>query len=153
MLKFCLRLLLSQSRVWLFVTPGTAACQVFLSFTISWSLLKLMSTESMTSSNHLILCCPLLLLSSTFSSIRSFSISLFFASSGPSIRASESLLSMNIQGWFSLGLTAWSPCCPRDSQEPSPAPQFESICSLALSLPHGPTLRSIHDYWKNHSFN
>ena len=105
MLKFCLRLLLSQSRVWLFVTPGTAACQVFLSFTISWSLLKLMSTESMTSSNHLILCCPLLLLSSTFSSIRSFSISLFFASSGPSIRASESLLSMNIQGWFPLGLT------------------------------------------------
>ena len=104
MLKFCLRLLLSQSRVWLFVTPGTAACQVFLSFTISWSLLKVMSTESMTSSNHLILCCPLLL-SSTFSSIRSFPISLFFASSGPSIRASESFLSMNIQGWFPLELT------------------------------------------------
>ena len=46
-----------------------------------------------------------------------------------------------------------SPCCPRDSQESSPAPQFKSISSLALSLLYGPTLRSIHDYWKNHSFD
>ena len=44
-----------------------------------------------------------------------------------------------------------SPCSPRDSQESSPAPQFESINSLALSLLHGPTLTSIHDSWKNHS--
>ena len=48
---------------------------------------------------------------------------------------------------------AWSPCCPRDSQESSPAPQFKSINSLALSLLCGPTLTSIHDYWKNHSFD
>ena len=47
----------------------------------------------------------------------------------------------------------WSPCCPRDSQESSPTPQFKSINSLALSLLHGPTLTSIHDYWKNHSFD
>ena len=46
-----------------------------------------------------------------------------------------------------------SPCCPRDSQEFSPAPQFESISSLALSLLYGPTLTSMHDYWKNHSFD
>ena len=45
-------------RVWLFVTPWTAACQSSLSFTISWSLLKLMSTESVMPSNHLILCQP-----------------------------------------------------------------------------------------------
>ena len=47
----------------------------------------------------------------------------------------------------------WSPYTPRDSQESSPAPQFESINSLALSLLYGPTLTSVHDYWKNHSFD
>ena len=47
----------------------------------------------------------------------------------------------------------WSSCCPRDSQESSPAPQFKSISSLALSLLYGPTLTSIRDYWKNHSFD
>ena len=59
------------SRVQLFVTPCTAGHQASLSFTISQSLLKLMSRVSMPS-NHLILCCPLLLLPSTFSSIRVF---------------------------------------------------------------------------------
>ena len=54
------------SRVWLFVTPWTAARQAPLFFTISQSLLKLMSNESVMSSNHLILCCPLLLLPSIF---------------------------------------------------------------------------------------
>ena len=46
-----------------------------------------------------------------------------------------------------------SPCCPRDSQESSPALKFESIKSLALRLLYGPTRTSIHDYWKNHSFD
>ena len=46
-----------------------------------------------------------------------------------------------------------SPCSPRDSQESSPTPQFKSIISLALSFLYGPTLTSIHDYWKNHSFD
>ena len=63
----------SLSRVWLFVTPWIAACQASLSFTISQSLLKLMSIESVMPSNHLILCCPLLLLPSIFPSIRVFS--------------------------------------------------------------------------------
>ena len=45
-----------------------------------------------------------------------------------------------------LTLRVWSPCCPRDSQESSLTPQFKSINSLALSLVHGPTLTSIHDY-------
>ena len=61
------------SHVWLFATPWIAARQACLSFTISWSLLKLMSIKSMMSSNHLILCHPLLLLSSIFPSIRVFS--------------------------------------------------------------------------------
>ena len=58
------------SCVQLFVTPWTAAHQASLSFTVSRSLLKLMFTESMMPSNHLILCCPLLLLPSIFPSIR-----------------------------------------------------------------------------------
>ena len=63
----------SLSHVWLFATPWTAACQASLSFTISLSLLKLMSIESAVSSNRLILCRPLLLPPSIFPSIRVFS--------------------------------------------------------------------------------
>ena len=63
----------SQSRVWLFGTPWTTACQASLSITNSWGLPKLMSMESVMPSNHLILCRPLLLLSSIFPSIRVFS--------------------------------------------------------------------------------
>ena len=48
---------------------------------------------------------------------------------------------------------AGSPCHPRDSQEPPPTPQFKSINSLVLSFLYSPTLTSIHDYWKNHSFD
>ena len=63
----------SLSRVWLFATPWTAACQDFLSFTISWSLLKLMSIESDMPSNHLVLCRSLLILHSIILSIRVYS--------------------------------------------------------------------------------
>ena len=63
----------SLNRVWLFVTPWTAACQASLSITNSQSLFKLMSIESVMPSNHLILCQPLLLLPSIFPSIRVFS--------------------------------------------------------------------------------
>ena len=63
----------SLSRVRLPATPWTEACQTSLSFTISQSLLKFMSIESVTPSNHLILCRPLLLLPSIFPSIRVFS--------------------------------------------------------------------------------
>ena len=45
------------------------------------------------------------------------------------------------------------PCCPRDSQESSPTPQFKSINSSALSFLYSPTVTSVHDYWKNHSFD
>ena len=63
----------SLCHVWLFVTPWTAACQASLSITISWSLFKLLSIESVMPPNHLILCCPLFLLPSIFPSIRVFS--------------------------------------------------------------------------------
>ena len=95
------------SCVQLFVTPWTAACQASLSFTISLSLLKCKSIESVMPSNHLILCLPLLLMPSFFPSIRDFSNELAFPSCGQSIGASAlaSVLPMNIQGWFPLGLT------------------------------------------------
>ena len=63
----------SLSRVQLFATPRTAACQASLSSAISWSLLKSMSIESVMPSNHLTFCCPLLILPSVFPSIRVFS--------------------------------------------------------------------------------
>ena len=77
----------------------------------------------------------------------SFPKSRLFASGGQSTGASTSVsvFPMNIQGWFPLGLTFWSPCSPRDSQEPSPAPQLESINSSALWFIYGLTLTFVHD--------
>ena len=95
------------SRVRLFVTPRTASHQASLSFTICQSLLKLMSIESVMLSNNLILCHPLFLLPSIFSSIRVFSnesaLCIKWPKTGAS--ASASVLPMNIQGRFPLRLT------------------------------------------------
>ena len=87
----------SLSRVQLFTTPWTAACQASLSITNSWSLLKLVYVESVMPCNHLILCRPLLLPPSIFPASGSFQMSQFFASDGQSIRvsASASVLPMN----------------------------------------------------------
>ena len=97
------------SRVWFFVTPWTAARQASLSIANSWSLLKLMSLESVMPSNYLILCCPLLFPPSIFPSIRVFSNESVFTSGDQSIgvSASVSVLPMNIQDWFPLGWTGW----------------------------------------------
>ena len=93
------------SHVWLFATPWTAAHQPFLSFTISQSLLKLMSIELVMPSNHLILYCSLLLLPSIFPSITVFSNELDFASGGQTTGTSASVPQMNIQDYIPLGLT------------------------------------------------
>ena len=140
----------SLSCIWLFLTLWTAACEASLSFTISWSLLKLMSIEPVMPSNHLILCHPLLSCLQSFPASGSFPMSQFFISDGQRIgaSASTSVLPMNIQD----GLL-WSPCSLRYSQEPSPTPQFKSINSSALSFLYDPTVTSIHDYWKNHSLD
>ena len=99
----------SLSYAWLFVIPWTAACQASLSFTISWSLLRLMFIESVMPSHHLILCLPLLLLPSIFPTIRVFS-----NESAVGIRLPENgsfsfrfawVLPMSIHGWFPLGLS------------------------------------------------
>ena len=80
-------------------------------------------------------------------------MSQFIASGGQSIEvsASASVLPMSIQD-LKDGLVE-SSCSPRDSQESSPTPKFKSTNSLALSFLYGPTLTSIHDYWKNHSLD
>ena len=94
----------SLSYVQVFATPWTAAPQASLSFTISWSLLKLMSIESVMPSNYLILCCPLLL-PSIFPSIRVFSNESAPLIGWPKYWSFSISPSMNIQGWFPLGLT------------------------------------------------
>ena len=97
---------------------------------------------------------PLLLLPSIFPSIRVFSNVPVLRIRWPSIGTSApaSVIPMNTQDWFPLGLTGLISCSPRDSQVFSPKPHFKSIYSSALSFLDGSTLTSIHDYWKNHSF-
>jgi len=113
-------LLFSHSVVSDSAAPQTAACQASLSFTISWSLPKLTSIESMIPSNHLILCHPLLLLPSIFPSIRVFSSKSalhirwlkywsFSFSSSPSSEYSGLIP-------FRIDWLVWSPCCLRDSR-------------------------------------
>ena len=200
------------SRVWLFVTPWTAAFQDSLSFTIS--MLRLVSIELVMPSNHLILCHSLLLLPSIFPSIRVFDSESalhlrwpkFWSFSFSISSANEYSGSISFRiDWFDLAIQrtlksllqhhnlkasilqclaffmvqfsyktttltiwifvskvmsllfktlsrfeiailprskglVWSPCCPSDSQESSPTPQFKSINSLALSLLYCPTM-------------
>ena len=93
----------------LFATPWTAAHQAPLSTTVSWNLLKFMSIESVMLSNHLILChSPSLFAFQSFPESGSgfFPVSRLLASIRQSIEASASVLPVNIQGWFTLGLTS-----------------------------------------------
>ena len=136
----CISSVQSLIRVRLFVIPRLAAHQTSLSIRNSWSLLKLMSIESVMPSNHLILCCPLLLPPSIFPGIR--------------VSSNESVLHIRWPKYWSFsfsisssseysGLISFrmemvgSPCSPRASQESSPTPQLKSINSLVLSFPYG----------------
>ena len=114
-----------------------------------------MSTKLVMLFDHLILCRALLLLPQSFPVSRPYLMSWLFTSGSQSIglSASASVLPMKIQDWFLQDWQVGSPCSPRDSQESSLTSQFNSIKSSALSLLHGPTLTSIHDYWKNNSFD
>ena len=142
------------SRVRLFATPWTASHQASLSTTNSRSLLKLMSIKSVMPSNHLILCCPLLLLPSIFPSIRSFPMSQFFASDGQNIGVSFSVSPSNQHlGLISFRMDWLDLLAVQGTLESSPTPQFKSINSSALSFLYSPTLTSIHDHWKNHSLD
>ena len=148
----------SLSCVQLFVTPWTAAHQASLSITNSQSLPKFMSIESVMPSNHLILCHPLLpslpfFCLQSFPASGSFQMSQFFASGSQSIgvSVSTSVLPMNIQACLISFRTDLLDLLA--VQGSSPAPQFKSINSLVLKLFYSTTLTSIHDYWKNHSFD
>ena len=95
------------SCIQLFVIQWAAACQAPLFFIMSWNFIKLMSIELVIWSNHLILSCPHLFCLQSFPASEYFPMSWIFASGGQSIGASSSVsvLPMNIQGWFPLGLT------------------------------------------------
>ena len=142
------------SRVQLFATPWTATCQVSLSITDSWSLLKLMSIESVMPFYHLILCHPFLP-PSIFPSIRVFSNESVLHIRWPKYWSFS--LSINPSNEY-LGLISfrmdWLNLLPVQGtlKSLSPTPQFKSISSLKLSFLYSPTLTSIYDYWKNHSF-
>ena len=145
----------SLSHVRLFATPWNAARQASLSITNSRSLLKLMPIESVMPSNHLILCRPLLLLPPT-PPIRVFSNESVLCHQVAKVL--EFQLQHQSFQWtprtdlLQDGLVG-SPCSARDSQEPSPTPQFKSINSSVLNLLYSPTLTSIHDHWKNYSLD
>ena len=148
---------ISVTQMWLTLChPMDYSTQASLSITNSRSSLKLMSIESVMSSNHLFLCYPILHLPSIFPGIRvfsnesalrirwpkywsfSFSISPFNEYSG--------LISFRID-WFDLFAVQGTP------KESSPTPQFKGSNSLVLSLLYGPTLTSVHDYWESYSFD
>ena len=142
------------SHAQLFVTPWTAACQASLSFTISQSLLRLMSIEpvmpSISSSavpfsSHL----------QSFPASGSFQMSQFFTSGGQGIgvSASSSVLLKNTQGWSPLGWTDWISLQSKGLSGVFSNTTVQSISSSVLSFLHGSTLTSIHDYWKNHSLD
>ena len=86
----------------------------------------------------------------SFPASESLPLSRHFASGGQSIgaSASASVLPMNIQDWFPLGLTGFIYLHPRGSQEFTLTPQFKNINYSVLSFPYGPTFTTIHDYWK-----
>ena len=145
----------SLSHVQLFATPWTAVHQASLSFTVSWSFLRLMSIDLMTPSNHLILCCPLLLLPSIFHSIKVFSSELALLirwskywsfSFRISLSNEYSGLIFFRMDWFDLLAVQGTP---------KSLLQHHGLKASILQhcLFDCPALTSIHDYWKNHSFD
>ena len=143
------------SRVWLFMTPWTAARQASLSITNSQSLLKLMYTESVMPSNHFILCHPLLLLPSIFPNIRDFSIESalhqrwpkycsFCFSISPSNEYSG-LISFSID-WLNL-LAVQGTLKSLLWHHSSKGSILWCSAFLMVQLSHP------YDYWKNHSFD
>ena len=143
------------SHVWLFATPWTAACQASLSITNFWSLLRLMSIELVMPSNHLILCCRLPpafnlsqhqgLFNESILRIRWPKYWSFSFSISPSNEYSG-LISFRLY-WFDL--LAVQGTLKSLLQHHT----FKSINSSVLSFVYSPTLTSIHDYWKHHSFD
>ena len=136
------------------MTPWTAARQASLSITNSRSSPKLMCIKSVMPSNHLILWRPLLL-PSIFPSIMVFSNESALHIRWPKYWSFSFSISPSNEhpGLISFRMDWLGLCSPRVSQESSPTPHFKSINSSALSFLPSPTLTSVHNYWKNHSFD
>ena len=136
--------------------------QLPLSSIISCSLLKFMCIESVMLTNHLnlshLLCLQSLpasisfCLQSLLASV-SFSMSWHFTSGGQSIGASATVPPMNIQDWFITGLTGLISFLSEGLLRVSSSTTIWNHHSLVLSFLYDPNLTSIHDHWKNHSFN
>ena len=141
------------SCVLFFATPWTATHQATLPFNISRSLLKLMSIESVMSSNHLILCHPLLLLPSIFPSIRVFSKKSALCIRWPKYWSFSFSISLSNEysGLIFFGITGLISLQSKRLSRIFSKSQFKSLNSSALSLLYGPTLTSIHNDWKKHS--
>ena len=125
----------SLSHVLLFATPWTAACQASLSITNTQSPPKPMSIESMMPSDHLNLCCPLLLLPSIFPRIRVFS--------------NESALHIRWPNYWSFSFNI----SPSSKHPGLVSFRMDWLDLLAVQGTHCPTLTSIYDHWKNHSLD
>ena len=142
------------SRVQLFATPWTAAHQASLSFIISQSAQTHVHwvSDAIRPSHPLSSPSP-----PAFNLSQHQGLFQWVGSSHQVAKvldlALASIFPMNIQGWFPLGLTGLTFVVQGTFKESSPAPQFEDISSLALSLFYHPALTSIQDYWKNHSFD
>ena len=133
-----------------FQTHGMQHTRLLCTSPAPGALFKLTSIKSVMPTNLLILWRPLLLLASIFPSIRVFSSELALHIRWPKYWSfSFSISPSNIQCWYPLWLPGLISCSPTDSQESSPAPQFKSIVSVWFSLW---SLRSVQNYWKNHSF-
>ena len=135
----------SLSSVQFIVTPWTAAHQASLSIPNSWSLLKLMSVESVMQSKHLILCCPLLFLPSIFPSIRVFSNESALRITWPKYQSFSFSISPSNEysGLISFRMDSLDLLAVQGTLKSL----LKSINSLVFSFLYSPTLTSIHDYW------
>ena len=129
--------------------------QASLSFTVSQSLLKLMSIESVMPSNHIILCRHPLLLPSTVPSSRIFSNESALYIRWPKYWSFSFSInpSKEYSGLISFWIDWFDFLAVQGTLKSPLTPQFESTNSSALSLLYGSTLTSVHDYWKNHSLD
>ena len=129
--------------------------QASLSITNSPGLLKLLSIKSVMTSNHLILCHPLLHLPSIFPNIRVFSNESVLPIRWPKYWSFSFSISLSSKysGLISFRMDWLDLLAVQGTLKSSPTPQFKSINSSALSFLYSPTLTSIYDYCKNHSFD
>ena len=127
--------------------------QAFLSFTISWSLLKLMSIESVTSSSCLLLCHSLLLCLQSFTASGDFSKESVLHIRWPKYWSFSINPPNEYSGLIFIGIDWSDLLAVQGTLESSPTPQLRSINSLVFRSFYSPIFTSIHDSWKNHSFD